>query len=243
MAKKSPKILAAEKARAEKLLKEQIKEMRPYSKKMKDIDLRSHISSGKKSYVKKLWAEYQELTARPHKVYRTKNKSRLRIAQDFSRHDANKPKFDVAFVPTPDSKARIKFKDDRAIIKSKYVTETVLFFDAKKLATNPKAHIAETLARNTDAKQFVIMSGKYLYNGGLARSLVEDEVLDLMARYSKTDENNYWANWLFGIAAYEFAKTDDFLQYRKGHFEKRATIRASKRNQRRTFQRKYGKKA
>lgn len=224
------------------LLKAEVKELRKYVKSLRSIDLRKKVSSGKKSYVTKLWREYQELTARPHKLYRTKDKKKLAIAQDFSRHDKSKPRFDVAFVPTPDPHAKLIFKADRAIIKSKHVTETVLFFDAKKLASNAKQHIADTLARNTAAKQFVIMSGKYLYNGGLARSLVEREVLDLMSRYNKREENNYWSNWLFGIAAYEFNTTGEFLDYRAEHFSKRAAIKKTKRNERRRRVQKYGKK-
>ena len=235
--------------RAKQIYKAQIKEMRPFLKSLKKIDLRKDISAGQKSYISKAWQEYQELTARPFKVYRTKNKKHLAAAQAYSRHETGAPKFDVAFVPTADPKAKLRFKEDGMTIKSKYVTESVLFFDLKKLAADPQGEIRRTLERNTDAQQFIIMAGKYLYNGGLARSLVENRVTELMARYSpggtgydKRGSNSLWSNWLFGLVAFEATNQASIQDYRKAYAEASTKAKRAKRSERRKRGVKYGKK-
>lgn len=234
---------------AEKIYKEKIKEMRPYMRSLRNIDLRKHVSAAQKSYVTKAWDEYQELTARPYRVFKTPNKKHLKIAQAYSRHEEGKPKFDVAFIPTADPKAKLKFKDDRLIIKSKYVTETTLFFDLKKLATNPGDEIRRVMAKNPDAKQFIIMAGKYLYNGGLARSLVENEVTNLMARYStggeglkKRGENSRWENWLFGLVAFQAHDQKSINEYRLAYRDARDKQLSKRKNMRRKRGQKFGEK-
>lgn len=235
--------------RAKEIYKAQIKEMRPYLKKLRKIDLRKNIGSGEKSYVTKAWKEYQELTSRPFKIYRSKSKTKINIAQAYSRHDNKAAKFDVAFVPTADPKAKLKFKKDRLEVKSKYVTETVLFFDLKNLAENTSAEINRVLNKNKDAKQFIIMAGKYLYNGGLARSLVEGRVSEMMSRYSpggagyeKRGENSRWQNWLFGLVAFEATNQSSINEYRQAYHKASNAVKKAKRNVRRARGRKYGEK-
>jgi len=246
VAEKQAKLI---KKQAQLIAKEQIKEMRPYLKKLRKVDLRSDISAAQRSYINKAWREYTELTTRPFKVYRTKNKKRLKIAQEFSRHEKGKPVFDVAFVPTADPHAKIKFKGDRAIIQSKYVTETILFFDVKQLAIDPIGEIQRTLARNPDAKQFIIMAGKYLYNGGLARSLVENKVVNLMSQYSpggamyeKRGPNSHFQNWLFGLVAFEAKNQVSIDEYRRAYAKSSEGAKAAKRSGRRKRARTYGQK-
>lgn len=246
-------LLTAKRARieakrnAQKIIKEQVKEMRPFMRKLKGIDLRSDISASQRAYIKKAWVEYQELTARPFKIYRTKNKKRLKIAQTYSRHEKGAPVFDVAFIPSADPKAKIKFKRDGMEIQSKYVKEKFLFFDLKKLADNPKQEIERTLARNPDAKQFIIMAGKYLYNGGLPRSLVEEKVINMMSRYSpggagyaKRGENSRWENWLFGVVSFEAKEQVSIDEYRKAYAKSREGVLNKRKQQRRKTRVKYG---
>lgn len=234
---------------AQKIYKEKIKEMRPYMKALRSIDLRHDITAAQKSFISRAWNEYQELTARPVKVFRTKNKKHLALAQAYSRHEKGKPKFDVAFIPTADPKAKLTFKNDRMTLKSKYVTETTLFFDLKKLAIDPSAEIKRTMDKNKDAKQFIIMAGKYLYNGGLARSLVSDEVMNLMARYSdggaglqKRGDNSRWENWLFGLVAFESANQASINQYRLAYRDAKNKKLSERKNLKRKRGYKYGEK-
>src|SRR5690606_34316611 len=108
------------KKKAEKLKKAQIKEMRPYLKSLRDIDLRKHLTPSQKGKVTKAWKDYQALTVRPTKIYRTSNKKHLKEAKKLSQHSGN-VNWDVAFVPSPDPKAQLKFKDGRAILSTKYL--------------------------------------------------------------------------------------------------------------------------
>jgi len=248
-ANEAKKLAKYEQKQTQKIAKEQIKEMRPYLKKLRQIDLRKKVSPQKRSAISKAWQEYQELTTRPFKIYRTKNKKKLNIAQTYSRHEKGKTKFDVAFVPTADPKAKLNFKDDRVIVKSKYVTETVLFFDVRNLAVDPLGEIQNALAKNPNAKQFIIMAGKYLYNGGLARSLVENKILNLMAHYSpggkiyeKRGPNSHFENWLFGLVAFEAHNQGSINDYRREYGNALAGIKDKKRKQRRRNANRYGKK-
>jgi len=246
MARKDAKLI---KKQNQKIAKAQIKEMRPYMKSLYAIDLRKEITSAQRSFITRAWNEYQELTARPFKVYRTKNKQRLKIAQEYARHEKGKPKFDVAFIPSADPKAKIKFSKTGMEISSKYVTEKFLFFDIKKLAENPEHEIMRALERNPTAKQFIIMAGKFLYNGGLPRSLVKDKVMNLMAQYSpggqgyaRRGENSHYSNWLFGLVSFEAKNQTSIDEYRKAYSKSRQGQLEKRRKERRARRRNYGQK-
>jgi len=241
-AKKLLRDATRDKRQAQKIAKAQIKEMRPFLKRLKGIDLRKSVSPQQRGYITKAWKEYEELTTRPFKVYRTKSKSKLEMAQAYARHDKAKPKFDVAFVPTADPHAKLTFKKDRVLIKSKHVTETVLFFDLSKLAKDAQREIERTIAREPNAKDFVIMAGKYLFNGGLSRSLVPEKVQMLMAKYNNEESNNYYANWLFGVVAAQYADQYDANEYRREFHRVRSMTKAAKQNARRRRVREFGKK-
>lgn len=205
-AKDAIKRARAQKKQAQQIAKSQIKEMRPYLKSLREIDLRKDISPQKRAAITKAWREYQELTTRPFKIYRTKNKDRLKVAQRFAQHDNTRTKFDVAFIPTVDPKAKIKFKKDRVIFSTKYADVSRMDFNLKRLAVDPGGEIKRVLDMYPNAKQFVVVVGKSLYNGGLARSLVEAKITNLMAQYSpggnmyeRRGPNSHWENWLFGL--------------------------------------------
>lgn len=225
----------------QKALKAKIKEMRPFMKSLREIDLRKDITPSKAGYINRAFSEYQELTSRPVKIFRSKNKKHLAQAQAYSRHEKGGPKFDVAFVPTADPKAKLQFKGDRLSVKTKYVTETVLFFDLLKLAENPQKEIERTIAGNRKADQFIIMAGKYLFNGGIVRSLIAKKTIDLMSRYSNPEENNFWGNWLFGLVSAEYHNQADFDQYRREYERKKKQTLNDKARVRRAWKLKYGK--
>lgn len=234
--KKSSSVRAREKREA-KLFREKVKEMRPYLYWARDIDLRQPLTSGQKSAITKAYDDFQELTSRPVKVYRPRKKGRLEIAQQFARHEKGRTKFNVAFIPVADVKSKVVFKKDRMQVKTKYVTEEYLFFDLTRLAEAPELEIARTLARNPEAKSFIIMAGKYLWNGTIDRQLVENEVLQLMQRYSpggkKYNVNNHYKNWLFGVIAAEFTNQADLFEYRRRFESERRRVLQEKKRQRR----------
>lgn len=233
---------------AQKIFKQQVKEMRPFLRELKKLDLRHKPTSSQKGRVTKAWKDYQALTTRPTKVYKPKDKKRLKLAQAYGHREKGRTKFDVAFIPVADPNAKLRFKKDRVEIRSKYVTETVLYFNMRNLTENSKGEIARVLNKDKKAKQFVILAGDYLYNGGLARSLVEGRILELMARYSpggteyKSSGNNHYKNWLFGLMAYEATNQDSINDYRKTYNSKARDIKKEKGRARKRNLYKYGKK-
>lgn len=112
---------------AQKAVKKKIQELRPFMRSLRDIDLRKNISKRQISKIDKIFTEYQELTTRPIKVFRARNKEHLKMAQAYARHDDSGPQFDVAFIPVVDPSAKVIFKDNQMKIKMNGVIESVLF--------------------------------------------------------------------------------------------------------------------
>jgi len=248
-AKDASKYAKQLKKTAQKIAKEQIKEMRPFMKRLKGIDLRKEISAANRGFINKAWKEYTELTTRPFKVYRSKDKNRLKIAQTFSRHEKGKPKFDVAFVPSADPKAKLIFKDNKVLIKSKYVTEEILFFYLVKLAVDPRQEIKSAISRNTKAKEFIILAGKYHFNGPIARSLIDKKVIELMSQYmpggqmyEKRGPNSHFSNWLFGLVAHTSSNQVKIDEYRRAFKIASNDAKARKKSIRYQQRKKFGKK-
>lgn len=228
---------------AQKAVKKKIQELRPFMRSLRDIDLRKNISKRQIAKIDKIFTEYQELTTRPIKIFRTRNKDHLKMAQAYARHDDSGPQFDVAFIPVVDPSAKVIFKDNQMKIKMNGVIESVLFFDLVKMAENPKKEIERTIADNPKAQQFVIMAGKYLFNGGIKRTLITQKVQNLMANYSNPDENNFWGNWLFGLVSAEYVNQKTYEQYRYEYRKAANRVKEEKARIRRNWLKKYGQKA
>lgn len=195
---------------AKQLYRDHIKTMRPYLKKLRKIDLRKSLSKSQKSFVTRAYKEYTELTTRPVKIIRSRNPERLKALQTFSGQTTG-PRFDVAFYPAASPKAKVTLRKTKRgyTVKESYagVDTSILLWDIKKLASDPDTEIARVLAR-TGAQLFVLKVGKYLYNGGLSRSLVPKNVKQLMAKYNDPSANNYYQNWLIGLEAYQGTDRD-----------------------------------
>ena len=76
-------LLTAKRARqeakrnAEKIYKQHVKELRPFMRKMHNVDLRKKLTSHQKSYITRAYQEFEILTSRPTKIYRTKNRKAI----------------------------------------------------------------------------------------------------------------------------------------------------------------------
>jgi len=228
-ARQARKDVEYQKRLAKAIWRDKIKEMRPYLKKLRKIDLRHNLSTGQKSFVSKAWADYQALTIRPTKVYRTKNKAHIKIASELY-HGNRKVHFDVAFIPTADTKAKIKFnKKGDMILSSKYVDEVSIKFNMFNMAVDPEKEIARVLVANPEYSDFIIMADEYLYNGAISRSLIDKELLKLMSRYQpggsvydnprakNSGPNHHWKNWLLGIKGFKAKNQQAIADYRKAY--------------------------
>ncbi len=225
---------------AQIIAKKQIKEMRPYLKKLKGIDLRKSISPQQRGYLNKVWSEYTTLTARPTKIYRARNKKNLKTAQKFAQHETGT--FDVAFIPTADRKAKITVNKGKVKLRGKYVTETTAFFNFSELMTNPDAEIARVLSEFPNAKKFIIKAGEYEYNGPLTAKQARKEVHNIMAKYSNEDANNYYQNWMAGVKVFSFDSQQDFIDYVRLYDKQRKEVLQKGKNKRRANQRRHGKR-
>jgi hypothetical protein len=240
---KNKKLSHERKLLEQKAAKKKIQELRPFMKKLREIDLRKPISSRKIKQINEIFTEYQELTTRPVKIFRSNNKEHLKMAQAYARHADSGPKFDVAFIPIIDPKAKVRFKGDTMQIKMGNVIESVLFFDLVAMATNSRREIEQTIERHPNSQQFVIMAGKYLFNGGIKRSLIVEKVQNLMAQYANPDENNFWGNWLFGLVSAQYTNQKDYDEYRYEYRKAASRIKKNKAKLRREWLKKYGHKA
>lgn len=235
-----------QKKQAEKLYKEKIKEMRPYLKRLKLIDLRKPLKSSDKGLVTKAWKDYQEVTARPFKVYKTKNKKNLKLVQDASQQ-FTKVKFDVAFVPAL-KHTRVKIKNGQIIVSSQYTEETKVLFDMKKLAVDPAKEIQRVIDANPGNAVFAIMAGAYLYNGGIPPELIMEKMLPLLARYdnggeglAKRGANSHFSNWAFGFRIFKGTR-HNISDYMQTYHEEKTKILNAKKRQRQRNTRRYGQK-
>lgn len=236
------------KKNAQKIAKAQIKELRPYLKSLRKIDLRKSISAGQKSYITKAWQEYQALTIRPTKIYRTKDKKRLKMVQNASQH-IGKVNFDVAFIPTINASATVKVKGDKIIVSSKYVDEIKILFNMRAMAENPEAELQRVLRENPEYDQFVLMAGEYIWNGGISRGRVIDRILPQLMRYTpggagyeKRGPNSHYLNWAIGLRGLKAKRQESVEDYLRDYNKAVKAKKATAKNERRKRAMKYGKK-
>ena len=237
-----------QKKQAKLIYKTKIKEMRPFLKKLKNIDLREELTAAQKGFVTKAWKEYSALTLRPTKIYRSKKKSNLDLAQKASQH-SGKVKFDVAFVPTVNNTAKVIIKNGNMIVRSKYIDEIKILFNMTALITNPEKELARVLAKNPEYSQFVLMAGEYIWNGGISRSKTQERVLQQLMRYApggegfeKRGPNSFYGNWAFGLKGFKAKDQLDIEQYLSAYNKASKGKRVDARKIRRKRGNTYGTK-
>jgi hypothetical protein len=198
----------AAKKEAERQLKTKVKILRSYVPELRKVDLRKKITGKRKSKINATYDNFMTLTNRPVKVYKSRNKERLKEAQIYSQHkeDKNLYKFNAAFVPSTYPDEKIKFTKRGIELRSKFGRVVPVEFDLKALALNPSQEIARILAAYPDADNFMIKTGEFRYNGLLSRKIMEQKIVELMMRYSpggkdfgKNGKQNHWNQWLVGI--------------------------------------------
>lgn len=233
---------------AKAIYKKQIKEMRPYLKRLKGYDLRKDLAPAQKAYVTRAWHEYQALTLAPHKIFKSKNRKKMDVVRKVANRDAT-VKFDVAFVPTVNKDAKISVKGDRLIVKSRYVEEIEIMFDMAALAADPEKELRRVLAENPEYSQFVLMAGKFIWNGGISRGRVVERIIPHLMRYipggegyEKRGPNSLFTNWAIGLRGYKGKNQKGVEEYLSAYHRKKNEMKKSRRNERRKRGAKYGQK-
>ena len=180
--------------------------------------------------VRRYWREYDHLTASPHELYSTKNKSKLVAVQSAALHQHYLGKFKYAFIPTNGKdKPKISFdKDDNVVFQVGLIRKITLEFNQHKLAKNPDKEVQRILSTVPDAETFRIQCGQYEYTQTTFTQA--SQLSKQVKQFQNTYENH--PSWLKGIVAYYFDIRKDFDKYtrdtdniRKVIAEKRASIR------------------
>jgi len=199
-----------------------------------DFDLRKPLTEYQKRKVREYYNEIDALTARPYYAYRPRIKNRLSKAQEFAQHEKSLPGLKVAFIPTNgEAKPKIRFRKGRFTISTKHVTSRLLQFDKAELVRDPIGHTIDVMSQDEHAKRFTILAGKYEIPNSYARSILPEQIAKLTDRYGNLELNNYFGNWMHGLASHTFKDQADFNEYREAKMQAKIKVKSARRNKKR----------
>lgn len=194
-----------------------------------DFDLRKPLTPYQKRKIKTYYDEIDALTARPYQVYRPKTKDHLKKAQEFAQHEKRLPGLKVAFIPTDGRKQRIRFdKNNEISISSKHVITRVIEINPLLLIDEPSEYIRDLIADRVE-NSYTVLCGRYEIPVGLTKRTLPNYVARLTTKYANTENNNYFGNWLHGIAAHHFTEQAEFSEYLKAKTDAKTKHRKARR--------------
>ena len=200
-----------------------------------DYDLRKPLTQYQKRRIKEYWSEIDALTARPYYIYRPRNKTRLKKAQEFARHEKQLPGLKVALIPTSGvENPKIRFnKKGELIAETEHITTRFIQFDKLALIENPIDHVNDVIKDDKRAKSFTILAGRYEIPNSYSRSRVAVWVAKYAEKYSNPDANNYFGNWMIGLNAHHYKEQADFMEYQNAKNKAKKRMQKEKRNRKR----------
>ena len=177
--------------------------------------------------------EIQALKARPHHIYKTKSKKKLKAVQVFSQHE-NMSEFSeisVAFLPSDGlNKPKVIYKKGKVVTETKHVLSNFIELDHTQIAQKEGSALAEYLKSeilaDNDYKRFSIHAGKYEIKQTFSRKSIVRETIFYTTEYNDKRANNYFGNWLHGVTGYEFKRQASFTEFRNAKRESRNEILA-----------------
>lgn len=176
-----------------------------------NYDLRKPLHAASKAKIDRYFDAINAVQARPNKVYRSKNKKRVREVQEFGRNGfENLPGVKVAFYESSEANpVKIRFDEKGLKAHGEFFDIRYVPFDRMGLVRNADKEIERALADDgtKGAQWFRIAVGKdgqYSIASPRKRANVKRFTKQLMAKYVQFDEdgkelNNYWGNWLHGL--------------------------------------------
>lgn len=232
----------------EKAAKQKIAFLRSFENSSRKIDLRKKLSAKQIRKFENIFSEYTDLTSRPHKIVRARNKGNLDMLQNFAQHSDRT--FNVAFVPVPTPNAKIRVKKDRIAIGINGVTHNYSPFNVRALIDDPEKEIRRAIDKFPDAKSFVIRCGLYTeWRHSYSRNVVIEKTIEMMrnysaggAKYEKRGPNSHFSNWLLGLETYAYESRGDFDQVRVDWKKERDKVLTGKKNERQRFYKMFGKR-
>ena len=192
---------------------------REYSNKLKairgyvdfDYDLRKPLHANSKRKIDRYFNAIDAIQARPNKVYRSKNKKRVKSVQEFGRNGfENLPGIKVAFYESSAANPiTIRFDKKGLKASGKYFDIRYIPFNLPRLLRNADKEIHRALSdpgtRGADWFRVAVgQDGQYSIASPRKRANVASFINQLMNKYVKHDDsgkelNNYWGNWLHGL--------------------------------------------
>ena len=190
-----------------------------YSQKLKTIrpfvefnyDLRKPLHANSKRKIDRYFEAINAIQARPNKVYRSKNKKRVKEVQEYGRNGfENLPQIKVAFYESSAANP-VTLRFDKKGVKAhgKFFDFRYIPFNKLALLRNPDKEISRALKdpATNGANYYRVavgQDGQYSIASPRSKSRVKPFIQQLMAKYVKEDEqgnalNNYWGNWLHGL--------------------------------------------
>jgi hypothetical protein len=203
-----------------------------------DYDLRKPLTKYQKSRIREYYKEVDALTARPYYVFRPRSKQHLIKAQQFAQHEKSLPGLKVAFIPTSGTtKPIIRFKNGKYTQTIDHVTTELIQFNKTELIKDSKGHVENVIKEKRNAKRFTILAGRYEIPRSYSRNLIAQYVAQYTAKYSNPDKNNYFGNWMVGLAAHHFKDQATFTEYQSAKYKAKVKLKTSRRNRKRRRQR------
>ena len=197
-----------------------------------DFDLRGELTTYQKRKIKIYFDEINALTARPYQVYKPRSKQRLRQAQNFAQHEKRLAGLKVAFIPNAgNERLKISFdKNGDMVARGSHVTTKTLALDEAKLLLDPESHVNDVIKREPNADRFTALCGRYEIPVSQSRATIGEFIARLSGRYADADANNYFGNWLHGLAAHSFTDQADFSDYMQTKQTNKAKLQKDRRN-------------
>lgn len=176
-----------------------------------DYDLRKPLHANSKRKIDRYFDAIHAIQARPNKVYRSKNKQRVKEVQEFGRNGfEGLPGITVGFYES--SKANpitLRFDKKGLVAKGKYFDIRYVPFRLKQLVENPDKELKRALADPgaQGANWFRVAvgeGGQYSIPSPTSRNTVANNVKRLMTQYSDVKDNgekaaNHYTKWLHGL--------------------------------------------
>lgn len=213
---------------------QRLKDIRPFIN--FDYDLRKPLTKYQKSRIREYWREIDALTARPYQVYRPRTKAHLKKAQEFAQHEKQLPGLKVAFIPVSNTKKKTKIrftKKGELITENDHVRTRFLEFDPMQLIENPVEHAKAIVAKDPAGKAFSILAGRFEIPNTYDRELLPIWVGRFAEKYSNSEANNYFGNWMVGLNSHHFKNQVDLMEYMRDKEKAKQNIKRKRKNARR----------
>lgn len=224
--------------------KYRLKQIRHYTKGFDtaggyDLRKASTWSSAKKAQINRYYDFINSINSREKHFYRPRNKKNLRVALTATGAESFH-KFKGAFIATKSEltvtgarkkitpKIRITKKGRLKVTVGNIHRDTLLFSDfgisKKDFVLDPETAL-DTILDETDYKYYTIMAGEFEEGRGQGvpqqykPDSLKQRYMELLNKYSAENygtgkNSSYYANWLFGVIGYNFAKLNDLKEYK-----------------------------